>query len=669
MIKKIKPAIIAALGLILFSVPPSIGMAGEHKTEKIKDDGEEKNVLKIDEMVVTSRKIEERLSAELAEYGHKVEIITYEDISKGGFTDVNQILESLVPGLYVTTKGGRGDYMRMSLNGGDTKQVVFLIDGVRINNRLFGRGYLDTLSPQMLERIEILKNGEGLFYGTDSVTGVINFITKKITKDRHGSIGTGAGSFKASEAHGLLTDTINDNGFLVFGSYDGWDGFQPFNDEDYDRIDGANKKDRGYDRKNIMGKYQRHLNLGNGAEIQASCLRNAAKLDYVRVNEDEALNDRTEYVGILKWDHNINDDFSYYIKGYYHEWWTDYTRQKLDGTFIFNDAEWGYEDWGFNIMGSWFFHDNNELLFGYDYQNYHGHDEVMEFYSDHEEVNAVFAAVRPYFSFFPDLRLSLGGRYNKTGDSDKFVWNVSARTPVWGTLYARASVSTNFRLANAWELYATDDLDWGVGNPDLDPEESMNYEFGVGFSYHLFSAEVNYSYTKIEDMIGKNDDNVFINTDKEVTLENIEFQISSKPVYGFNCVISVSFTEAEEKGSSDQLAKIPKSLYKGIFNYNHPEKGFGGSITTRYVGEVLSGNYFGRSYDTYYGEHWLTDLSLFYRFGSDHAHMLTMRIDNLFDRDYDNYGHQKATDSSGELFIYPFRGAPRTLMLSYKYTF
>ena len=665
--------------LISIMSMPQVGFAKVYKTGEVKKEEEKKQeepkeeVTKevgLDEMVVKGRKIEERLSGELAEFGHKVEIVTSEEIKRGGFTDVNQILESLVPGLYVSTKGGRGDYMRMSLNGGDTKQVVFLIDGVRINNRLFGRGYLDTLSPQMIEQIEILKNGEGLFYGTDSVTGVINIITKKVTQDRHGSVGVGYGSYEAAEAHGMVTDTINDNAFLLFGSYDGWDGFQPFNDEDYAWIDGANKKDRGYDRNNLMAKYQRHLNLGKGAVVQASVLRNAAKLDYVRVNEDEALNDRTEYVGIVKWDHDVTDDFSYYVKGYYHEWWTDYTRQELDGTFVFNEAEWGYEDIGFNIMGSWFFHGQSELLFGYDYQNYHGLDEVMEFYSDHESVNAVFFAVRPSFPVIPDLRLSLGGRYNKTGDSDKFVWNASARTPIWSTLYARASVSTNFRLANAWELHATDDLDWGRGNPDLKPEESFNYELGMGASFNIIDVEVGYSHTNITDMIGKDDNNIFINTEKEVTLENIEFQLSTKPFHGVSLVTSATFTDAKAKGSDTQLAKIPESFYKGILRYEHPSKGFGGSITTRYVGEVVSGNYFGQPYDTYYGKHWIADLSVFSRFGSDLAHMLTLRIDNLLDEDYVTFGHEKATDSyTGEKFLYGFRGAPRALMLSYKYTF
>jgi vitamin B12 transporter len=268
----------------------------------------------LEDMTVTGRKIEERLSAELAAFGHKAEIVTAEEIKTGGYTDVNQILESLVPGLYVISKSGRGDYLRMSLNGGDNKRVVFLIDGVRINNRLYGKGYLDTLSVQMIDRIEILKNGEGLFYGTDGTSGAINIITKPITRERHGSLGIGYGSYEAAEAHGMVSETIDNNGFMAYGSYEGWQGYLPFRDEDYDRIGGAARKNRGYVRNNLMAKYERHMDLGHGAVLRVSILRTAVEADYMRVDEEKAVNDRTEYVGTVKWDHDIAKDLSYYIK-------------------------------------------------------------------------------------------------------------------------------------------------------------------------------------------------------------------------------------------------------------------------------------------------------------------------------------------------------------------
>ncbi|WP_162458938.1 TonB-dependent receptor plug domain-containing protein [Desulfosarcina ovata] len=617
-------------------------------------------------MVVEGRKIEERLSGELEEFGHKVEIVTGEEITAGGYADVNQILESLVPGLYVSSKSGRGDYMRMSMNGGDTKRVIFLIDGVRINNRLYGRGYLDTLSVKMIDRIEVLKTGEGLYYGTDGTSGVINIITKPVTKERHGSLGAGYGSYDAAEAHGYLSETINENGFLIYGSYDAWEGYQTFCDEDYDHIEGAARKDRGYIRNSLLAKYERNVDWGNGAVLRGSILRNEAEADFMRVDEDKAVNDRTEYVGILKWDHDIAEDLSYYVKAYYHEWWTEYTRQELDGTFVYNEALWGYEDWGVNLMGSWFFLEENELLLGFDYQNYWGKDEVVVIKGDHEEVYAGFFALRPHFNFIPDLKMSLGGRYNQTGGSDSFVWNASARSPIFGPFFARAVVGTNFRLANAYELYA--DEDYAIGNPDLDPEESLNVEAGLGATFGLFTAAVDYYYSEITDMIAVGDDLVFENTDGETDLESWAISLSSQPYKGFSFVLSAVYTDATNKDDDVQLTHIPESFYKGLLRYWHPSRRFGGDLSVRYIGDVYGTDYpeFGA---VNYGKYWVTDISGFVRFGNDLAHTLTLRVDNLFDKDYTTYGYGRTTGSDGEPFIYEYQGTPLALMLSYTYDF
>ena len=45
--------------------------------------------------------------------------------------------------------------------------VLWLVDGIRINNRLYGGTTpLDTLPASMVERIEVLNGGQALFYGT-----------------------------------------------------------------------------------------------------------------------------------------------------------------------------------------------------------------------------------------------------------------------------------------------------------------------------------------------------------------------------------------------------------------------------------------------------------------------------------------------------------------------
>uniref|UniRef100_UPI0013D8E04E TonB-dependent receptor plug domain-containing protein n=2 Tax=Pseudomonadota TaxID=1224 RepID=UPI0013D8E04E len=69
------------------------------------------------------------------------------------------------PGLSITPKNGPFDYVDISLQGSRTGDVLWLVDGVRINNRLYaGTPPLDTLPSAMVDRIEVLEGGQALFY-------------------------------------------------------------------------------------------------------------------------------------------------------------------------------------------------------------------------------------------------------------------------------------------------------------------------------------------------------------------------------------------------------------------------------------------------------------------------------------------------------------------------
>jgi vitamin B12 transporter len=318
------------------------------------------------------------------------------------------------------------------------------------------------------------------------------------------------------------------------------------------------------------------------------------------------------------------------------------------------------------LSATWFFSEENELLFGLDYQNYWGKDEVTIIKGDNEEVYAGFFSLRPHFDFLPELKSAIGGRYNKTGGNKKFVWNISARSPLFGPLYARAAVGTNFRLANAYELYA--DEDDTQGNPDLKPEESFNVEAGVGAVYGFIEGEVGYYHCEVTDRIAIGDDGGYGNTDEKVKLDTVEVQLATQPMNGISLGVSAVFTEAEEDGSDEQIENIPEYFYKGLIRYQHPSRRFGGDITCRYIGDVHGRNYTGLG-NINYGNYWVADLSTFVRFGTDLAHMLTLRIDNLFDEDYAGYGYERATGSDGEDFLYEHRGIPFTMMLSYAYEF
>src|SRR5688572_25122476 len=116
-------------------------------------------------IVVLGQRLEESQPEEIEKYGSRLEEIDGEDIDQAGFVDTGQALQMLVPGLYVAPKSGAFDYVHVSLLGSRTKDLLFLVDGVRISNRLYASTTpLDSIPAGMIERIEVLKGGQGLYY-------------------------------------------------------------------------------------------------------------------------------------------------------------------------------------------------------------------------------------------------------------------------------------------------------------------------------------------------------------------------------------------------------------------------------------------------------------------------------------------------------------------------
>jgi len=67
-------------------------------------------------------------------------------IENGGYHDGAQVRQSLVPGLYLIPRGGAFDHVSASFQGSRTNEILWLVDGVRISNRLYnGVTPLDTL--------------------------------------------------------------------------------------------------------------------------------------------------------------------------------------------------------------------------------------------------------------------------------------------------------------------------------------------------------------------------------------------------------------------------------------------------------------------------------------------------------------------------------------------
>jgi outer membrane receptor for ferrienterochelin and colicins len=121
------------------------------------------------------------------------EVIGRKDIDAMGAKDVSETLGN-VPGIEVrpAQAGERGVTVR--LQGLSAQNVLILVDGQRTTGRFNGAIDLTRFKADEIERIEIVKGASSAIYGSDSIAGVINIITKEAKHPLYAEFRTLTGS-------------------------------------------------------------------------------------------------------------------------------------------------------------------------------------------------------------------------------------------------------------------------------------------------------------------------------------------------------------------------------------------------------------------------------------------------------------------------------------------
>lgn len=84
-----------------------------------------------------------------------------------------------IPGVKVqkTQFGGGSPVLR----GMEANRILLVVDGVRMNNAIYRKGHLQnsiTVSPNMLEKTEVIFGPSSVIYGSDALGGVIHYYTR-----------------------------------------------------------------------------------------------------------------------------------------------------------------------------------------------------------------------------------------------------------------------------------------------------------------------------------------------------------------------------------------------------------------------------------------------------------------------------------------------------------
>jgi vitamin B12 transporter len=639
----------------------------------------------VEAVQVTARNLEDTLPEQLAQTGAKVSVISGQAVRNGGYVDAASALQMLAPSLWVLPENGPySTSTDLSILGSRTQDVLLLIDGVRINNRLFTTQVnLDTAPAGIIDHIEVLDGGQSLFYGTQATAGAVNIVTKPFTDTLSGALRLSGDSNTNRHYDANLSDGTKIGQFVVYASGDKSDGYQAFRDKDYQPS--AGDHERWYQMYTEGLKYQ--ADLTSQLRIQGSYQRSDGRLDLpwpYRVNND--FDTRAEDLATAKIDYQATDRLALFVKGYWHNWQATNTIDLTTpfGTlYSFRDhVPYGFKDYGVNALGKFDVMRGVQAYFGYDLQKYGGSDTGIVIAHTEEEVNAGFGQLRLTPDLVPHLNLAAGFRYNSPSRGpSSTVWNVSGRYDWPLGIYTQAEVGTNFLLPSAEQLFVNDLAEQELGNPNLKPEETIGGQFTLGARFQVMGHATKLEATgfardisNVIDFTGYNAGTgqyIWGNVEGVVTTRGGQLQGETALTPSVKANLAYTYNETKDT-TGTQLTNIPVQQLKAGLDWSPDSLPVGVTASLAYTGKVTT-PYLTRTLN--YGEYATVDLSGRYFIDQARHHQLNLAVQNLFDREYGRF-YRGCMDVARDFPLgcskpYAYQGLalPRTVSFSYRYSF
>jgi vitamin B12 transporter len=189
--------------------------------------------VQLDDVLVTAT----RRAISAATALQPVTIIDRAAIERSHAFDVADLLRYYA-GIEIARNGGPGQVTSAFIRGANSNHTLVLIDGVKVNPGTAGGAALQNITPELVERIEIVKGPRSSLHGSEAIGGVINIITRRGAAGpelgasvQAGQYGTRGASANASwqDEHvgaGISATTLRVDGFPTFRDSDTDRGFE-----------------------------------------------------------------------------------------------------------------------------------------------------------------------------------------------------------------------------------------------------------------------------------------------------------------------------------------------------------------------------------------------------------------------------------------------------------
>jgi vitamin B12 transporter len=169
---------------------------------------------KLEPVVVTATTVE----TPAEQLGASVTVVDGADFQTRHYPTVDEALRK-VPGVEIERSGSFGKTTSISIRGLNANQVQVLIDGVRVKSPTLGQVDLSDISPDLIDRIEVIRGPQSTLYGADAIGGVVNIITKKGQGPAAGSVQAEAGNRDTLASRGTVSGNYKILDYALSASY------------------------------------------------------------------------------------------------------------------------------------------------------------------------------------------------------------------------------------------------------------------------------------------------------------------------------------------------------------------------------------------------------------------------------------------------------------------
>lgn len=442
----------------------------------------------------------------IQEIGSAVTVISHDEIEKQGPKSVRDLLEGQ-PGVDVTETGGPGGITSVYLRGTEGRHTLVLVDGVRANDisSTGGETDLSLISPQIIDRIEIVRGPQSALYGSDAIGGVINIITKRgkkgppvwIMRTEGGSYGTVGSSLSVAGAtddlsYAFALNQFHSNGFQRYGyRVDRLAYLHPNGDDPFTRLGGSGK---------VSYRINDWLTLEAGFNIARDKLQyDAAGGLYPLAPDHQEGTLATAYQRAIA----VNGPFRTTLTTFQSRTVRDYDSQYaytdfFSGQPVNSTSKSTYVG---NRVGAEFQEDIDvgqlgKLTFGTRFE----HEKMSSEYnsitpfaytsngSAKQDTKSAYALYQ--LSLFGKLHLSAGGRVDHVSTSGTFgTYRFTAAYDLTGSTRVHASYGTGAKAPSLYQLTAP-----YYGNPNLRAETSRGFDVGIDQTILDGDAKVGVTY-------------------------------------------------------------------------------------------------------------------------------------------------------------------------------